>query len=83
MAFFNGAFFTGGFFNEGASTAPTYRKRRRSKAEKEYEEYERNLIRPIPIEEPTPLEPAAINLAEDTSEDDDLLLKVIALMRLH
>lgn len=78
---FSGA--VGGFSVDGGAvtTVPaggTSRKRRRTKAEQDNYIFEQNLRNPT-LNVPTPLEAAAIDMGEDHSEDDEILL--LALMK--
>lgn len=83
--FFGGQFFGGGFFGSlvgGTSKRDKKKKRVIRRSDLTYEEYQEQLealTSQIEVRPFTPLEQAAYDLAETNDEDDELLLKVLAL----
>jgi hypothetical protein len=85
VAFYGGAFYGGNFFNVGPPSVPKRRRtiKRSELAQEEYEAQLRAAVVDMRLREFTPLEQAAYDLATTNDEDDELLLKIAALMVLH
>jgi hypothetical protein len=84
VSFFGGAFYGGEFFNVGPPSVPKRRRtiKRSELAQEEYEAELRAAVADMHLKPFTPLEQAAYDVATHEA-DDELLLKVLALMVLH